>query len=307
MNEYYITVIGGCNMDITGFPYNELIYDDSNPGKVKLSHGGVARNITENLAKLEVNVKLISIVGSDIYGSNILSNLEDNNIDISNIKVSENNRTSTYLSVLDKNNDMKLAISSMDIIDELSIDYLSSKEDVIKNSKYVILDTNLSKEVLQYLVQNYNNKFIIDAVSTSKAMKIKGLLKYFHTIKLNRIEAEAISKIKIEDEESLEKIGDFFLKSGTKNLFITLGAEGVFYTNSNSKGIVRPPNIDVINANGAGDAFTAAITYCFINEKPILDSVKYGIASSILTLQHENTINPNFSIQNINKIKEELI
>lgn len=306
MNENYVTVIGGCNMDITGFPYNELIYDDSNPGIVKLSHGGVARNITENLAKLDVNIKFISIVGNDIYGSNILSNLEDNNIDISNILISESNITSTYLSVLDKNYDMKLAISSMGIIDEISIDYLNSKEDVIKNSKYVILDTNLSKDVIQYLVQNYNNKFIIDAVSTSKAMKIKEILKYFHTIKLNRIEAETISEIKIENEESLEKIGDFFMKSGTKNLFITLGAEGVFYINSSSKGIVKPPNIHVINANGAGDAFTAAITYCFINEKPILDSVKYGIASSILTLQHENTINPNLSIQNINKIKEEL-
>ena len=43
----YVLVIGGANMDIQGFPQKQLISGDSNPGTVKVSCGGVGRNIAE--------------------------------------------------------------------------------------------------------------------------------------------------------------------------------------------------------------------------------------------------------------------
>ena len=65
--ENYVTVIGGSNMDIQGFPNNPLVMKDSNPGKVDISMGGVGRNIAENLSRLDVNTKLISAMGNDLY------------------------------------------------------------------------------------------------------------------------------------------------------------------------------------------------------------------------------------------------
>ena len=56
----YVVVIGGAGIDINGFPSGKLIQKSSNPGRVKLSLGGVGRNIAENLARLGLNVKLLS-------------------------------------------------------------------------------------------------------------------------------------------------------------------------------------------------------------------------------------------------------
>ena len=80
--ENYVTVIGGSNMDIQGFPNNPLVMYDSNPGKVDISMGGVGRNIAENLSRLNVNTKLISAIGNDLYGNTILSECKNLNIDV---------------------------------------------------------------------------------------------------------------------------------------------------------------------------------------------------------------------------------
>ena len=51
----YIVVVGGTNVDIQGFPKDRLILRDSNIGSVKVSLGGVARNIAENITRLGIN------------------------------------------------------------------------------------------------------------------------------------------------------------------------------------------------------------------------------------------------------------
>ena len=50
--DSYVAVLGGCNMDITGYSFDNLKERDSNPGKIEYSSGGVGRNICENLARL---------------------------------------------------------------------------------------------------------------------------------------------------------------------------------------------------------------------------------------------------------------
>ena len=70
-----ITVIGGINIDIEGMPYEELIYKDSNPGRIRMSYGGVGRNITENIARLGGDVAMVSVAGDDYMGAGAVEEL----------------------------------------------------------------------------------------------------------------------------------------------------------------------------------------------------------------------------------------
>ena len=76
--EKKVTVIGGSNIDLQGFPNESLNLYDSNPGKIETSLGGVGRNISENLAKLDIPVRLISAVGNDFYGQKLIKESEKN-------------------------------------------------------------------------------------------------------------------------------------------------------------------------------------------------------------------------------------
>jgi len=111
--ENYVTVIGGSNMDIQGFPNNPLVMHDSNPGMVDISMGGVGRNIAENLSRLGVNTKLISAIGNDLYGNTILSKCKNLNIDVNDCFVSDEYSTSIYISILNHSTEGKSLASNI--------------------------------------------------------------------------------------------------------------------------------------------------------------------------------------------------
>ena len=304
----FVTVIGGANIDIQGSPNNKLTMFDSNPGKVDISLGGVGRNICENISKLGINTKLLSAVGNDVYGGRILSECKKLNIDTSDCYVSDSYPTSTYLSILNDNYDMQLAISQMDIMERIDIDYIVSRHSSIKDSLAIVLDTNLSFEVIDYISKTYTNiPIFIDTVSTQKSLKIKDIIGRFDTIKPNKLEAEILSDIKIENNDDLHKCAKYFLDKGVKNVFITLGNEGVFCANKDETLLLPGVSVDIVSATGAGDAFISALVYSYLNNFNLSDTAKFSTAASILTLLHKNTINPTMSVDSVKKILKEMI
>ena len=306
--ENYVTVIGGSNMDIQGAPNNPLVMHDSNPGRVDLSMGGVGRNIAENLSRLGVNTKLISAIGNDLYGNTILSECKNLNIDVNDCFVSDEYSTSIYVSILNDSRDMQLAISHMDIIEKLDETFIHSKHKSINDSKAIILDTNLSKETIDFITRNHSHlPIFVDTVSTAKCVKIKDILHRFEGIKLNKYEAETLSNIKIENIDDAKKSCDYFIEKGVKSVFITLGGDGVYCANNENSLHIPGVKIDIVNATGAGDAFMSGIMYGFMNDLDIEETAKFSVGASILALSHKNTINPNLSVDLINKTIKELI
>ncbi|SHI69427.1 carbohydrate kinase family protein [Lutispora thermophila] len=306
MKDSYICVVGGANIDIQGFPYGKLVLHDSNPGQIKISLGGVGRNIAENLTKLGAKTKLISVVGTDPYGLKILEEAESIGLDMKDSLVLKDEATSIYLSMLDESGDMVAAISYMDINEKLTVDFIKEKMNVIEKSKLCIIDTNIPREVIEYILMSNNDiDFFLDTVSTAKAKKVKDLIGYFHTIKPNKIEAELLTGIAIKNEDDLKIASEYFLQKGVKRVFISLGEDGVFYNDGHIMNHVRTPKVKVVNATGAGDAFMAALSYGHFYGMSIDEMAKMAMAASIIAISHENTINPYMSIENIkSKMKE---
>ena len=306
--ENYVTVIGGSNMDIQGFPNNPLVMYDSNPGQVDISMGGVGRNIAENLSRLNVNTKLISAIGNDLYGNTILSECKNLNIDVNDCLVSDEYSTSIYVSILNNSKDMQLAISHMDIIEKLDESFIHSKHKSIDDSKAIVIDTNLSNEAIDFITRTYSHlPIFVDTVSTAKCLKIKDILDRFEGIKLNKYEAETLSGIKIENLDDVKKSCEFFINKGIKNVFITLGGDGVYCANTDKAVHIPGVKINIINATGAGDAFMSGIMYGFMNDLDLEETAKFSVGASILALSHKNTINPNLSVDLINQTIKELI
>ncbi len=302
-NDGFVTVIGGTNVDIIGFPDSALVLRDSNPGKVKISAGGVGRNIGENLVRLGIHVKLISAIGKDLYGKKILEEAREIGIDMQHSLILKGYPTSSYMAILDHKKDMNLAIAQMDIFDKLSIDFIKQKKHIIKNAKVCVIDTNIPKDVIEYIVKN-NDKttFFLDTVSAAKSVKVKDCIGYFHTIKPNKMEAERLSGIKINSKKDLEAVAEYFLYKGVKRVFISLGTDGIYYNDGNRKNHLPAYSINVVNSTGAGDAFLAALVYCYYNGFDIDYSAKFAMAASLLALSHEDTINPEMSVENVKKL-----
>lgn len=303
----YVLVIGGSNVDITGFPKDLLRLEDSNPGSVKMSLGGVGRNIGENLARLGMSTKMMTAVGKDVYGQKIIEESRLIDLDMSQALVLENASTSIYLSIMDEEGDMKLALSDMDIAEKIDTDYINKNARLIRNAAAVVVDANLNQSVLEYLFSNFKDvKFFVDTVSAAKAMKLKNLLGYVHTIKPNRIETEALTGVKVDSVEDAYEAIDVFLNQGIKQVFISLGQDGVVYGSEDKKEIFKPKQIKMVNATGAGDAFMAAIVFSWINNFEPRKTLAFSSCASALAISCASTINPELSEAKVNAMMDEL-
>ncbi|MDR7869540.1 MAG: carbohydrate kinase family protein [Tissierellaceae bacterium] len=302
----YVAIIGGTNIDIQGFPKKKLILQDSNIGNVKISLGGVGRNIAENLARLGVNTNLISIIGDDVYGNMVLDYSKEIGLNMDNTLVLEGEKTSVYLSILNEIGDMEIAISSMDIYEKMDIEFIEKRRKIIESSSLCIIDTNVPKDTIEYILTNYKGvDFFLDTVSTFKTERVKDLIGCFHTIKPNKLEVEILTGIKINNNDDLKKAAEHLHRRGVKRVFITLGDKGVFYSDGISMGHKNTPKVNIVNATGAGDAFVAALAYGYINNIEIEEVVDIAMYASIVALSHEDTINPKMSIEEIYlKMKE---
>lgn len=200
------------------------------------------------------------------------------------------------MAILDEQGEMVSAVVDMKIIDMFTTDFIDSKSEIIKNAEYMILDSD-RPDIVEYLIKTFNGntKFILDPVSAAKAKNIKHLIKYFHTIKPNRYEAEIMCGFEIKNDEDLRKAGKYFIDLGIKNVFITLDEDGIYYNNGIEEGKIKAKEVSVVNVTGAGDSFVAGIANGYMNNTNIVDTVKYAISMSTITISTEETIHTDMS------------
>ena len=291
-----ITVFGAANVDITGFPDAELVFKDSNTGQVKISAGGVGRNIAENLKLLKFDTELIGIFGDDPLSDFLIKDCRTKGLQINRSLFLKNMPASTFIAILDNHNDLAVGISAMQLydntVDNLFITNLPDKID----SEYVILETNLSGRILEAIIEKYpGKKLVLDTVSGKKALRAKNILKHLYILKTNLLEAEMLSGIKVQNDHDIKKLVSFFIERGVNKVFITLGQQGVIYGTQNIIERQKPVPATIKNTTGAGDSFVAGIVYAGILQKNIRDMATYGMRMAALTVGCEEAVTPKVS------------
>ena len=168
----YAVVVGGVNMDIGGRPSAALVERDSNPGRVRVSLGGVGRNIAHNMALLGVDTRMLTAFGDDLYAQKLAASCGELGIDISQCLQVPGAATSTYLFIADQDGDMALAVSDMDIYQHMTPAFLQSRRALLDNAQVVVVDTNIPEESIRWLCENVKTPIFADPVSTAKAVKL---------------------------------------------------------------------------------------------------------------------------------------
>ncbi|HJA62646.1 MAG TPA: winged helix-turn-helix transcriptional regulator [Candidatus Intestinimonas stercoravium] len=293
----YAVVVGGVNVDIGGTPFGPLVGQDSNPGRVRMSLGGVGRNIAHNMALLGLDVRLVTALGDDMNAQKITTSCIELGIDLAPSLQVPGAATSTYLFLTDEKGDMELAVSDMEIYQHLTPRFLSTKEALLNNARLVVADTNIPAESLAWLAENCKAPLFVDPVSTAKAGKVQPILGRLHTLKPNRIEAELLSGISITGEESLERCARALLDTGLHRVFISLGADGV-YAADHLGGREHVPCFParMVNTTGCGDAFMAALAWSWLEGLGLDESARAGLAASAIAMEGEETINPELDV-----------
>jgi len=307
-----VVVIGGSNIDIAGKPGGDLVRANSNPGQVSFSFGGVARNVAEALAKLGASTTLLTAVGDDAYGRELLAGCVDAGVDTSLAHTSKRYPTSIYLSILTREGELDSAVNDMGVIAELSPAFLRDHRRLIGGAALTVADTNLDRSTLEALLHaDRSGPLLVDGVSASKVVRLTGLLDRIDVLKLNRLEAEVLTGTELRDERSAMKALDKLLGEGVNTVYLTLGASGMVWGGSRAeaseqRGEVTLPTVDVVNANGAGDVCTAALAFSILQENGLEESARFAVAASVLALRSESTTPKQLNLSTVRETMNEL-
>ena len=299
-----IAIVGGINIDIEGVPFKTIKYHDSNPGKIRLSYGGVGRNIAENLARLGGDCAMVSCVGDEPMSLGAVSHLQDLGVDVSHVRVFRDEMPSMYLSILDERGDMELGISDMEIIDRITPEYIDEIQPFLESVEVVALDGNLTEELLEHATDVLRGtKLFFDPVSANKGVRAREFAGRFFAVKPNRIEAEAILDMKIETDSDVEAAGRRFMELGVSKVFITLGEDGVFYMEEGDCGFIRPAgDLLIKSATGAGDSFSACILLGISRNMSAEQIARMGMAASRITMSTPKAVNDEISMELIEEL-----
>lgn len=275
-----IIVIGSINVDYIGTTKYELMLGESHPGSVIIQAGGVARNIVENLARVKADVTFVTAVGNDFYGQKYKSDLEELGVKIIMPKKTEQYNSSIYLAINDKEGQMVYSVVNTDIVSLINKEYISTIIDTINTFDYVLIDTNLDSDTIDYLFERVNKPIICDAVSTIKADKLRNHLDKIYILKVNENE---YSHLKSDLNENIPT-----------NLIITNGSKPVIYiTKKFTKQYQPKQKEDIKSTTGAGDSFVAGVISGILDGLQIEDGIKRGLDFSYQTLDVTGAVNPN--------------
>ena len=289
----FVAVIGAANIDLTGTIKGQAIDGDSNPGEVTVSAGGVARNIAENLAHLGTNCELVTAIANDVWGMQVTEKCESLKIGMLNSFVSETQRTSTYLSMHDKQGELITAINDMAVLDSLDAKVLAKRIARLTKANAWVIDANLSDDALSFLFENCSDMPIwVDPVSTIKAKRLIPHLSKTHCLTPNLQEASILAGLPVNDSQDAPALAQKLHEKGVKQLLITLGEQGAFASDGASSVWLPAKPVSVKNVTGCGDAAIAALVHGATSGLNWPDSCDLAMSAAALTASTIQTNSP---------------
>ena len=297
MDRPYVAVVGGINVDICGKAFDPLIPADSNPGTVRLSLGGVGRNVAHNLCLLDVKTVMLTALAEDGWGSAVQSGCAAAGIDLSRAKTVPDGTTSTYLAIEGPEGDMALALCDNALARTIDPAYLAANLDLLNGAAAVVMDTNLTEAAIRFLAETVAAPLFADPVSVTKAEKLRPILSRLHTLKPNRLEAELLSGVEITDRTSLELAAAKLRATGLRRVCVSLGSEGVYCAWDTERCLAPCPETELVNASGGGDAMMAGFVRAFLDGLPIDRAARFALACSSIAVESPETVNPALSLE----------
>ncbi|SLM85510.1 MULTISPECIES: PfkB family carbohydrate kinase [Vagococcus] len=303
MEDKYIVVIGGLNMDIAGLSGSNYHEKDSNIGEITLSIGGVGQNIAQNLTRLEAPTYLITVYGDDSFGTILENDCLNNQINLDYAQKIKNAHSSTYLYVANNQGDMVTAINDMTIVNQMTPNFLEERLPFINQAEIVVIDGNISQESIEFLAKNVVPPIFVDPVSLAKVERFENVLNRIDTLKPNDLEAELLTGIKVTDIETGKEAALTLNKRGVKNVFISLGSQGILCSRHDEEPTLIPPIAKkIISTNGAGDCTMATIAWARFYYGDVLALKEIGQisqAAASITMESPLAVSEALNIKNI--------
>ncbi len=235
--------------------------------------GGKGCNQAIAISRLGGKVNFISKLGDDDYGKLAINKLKKDNIDTSNIIISNKHKTGVAGIHVDRNTGKNAITVVRGAPSSLTVDEIDKK--LIKQSKIFLTQLEIPIEVTLHCLKAAKEYGLINILNPAPACKLTSdffnLVDYFTP---NETEAEFYTGVKIKDERDAKNSAKKLLDMGIKKVIITLGEKGLFYSDGQEEIYLKASSDKAIDTTGAGDAFNGGFSFALLKGKKIRECLE---------------------------------
>ena len=295
-----IVVIGAVFVDVKGFPAGQYIPQGRNVGWIEQVHGGVSRNVAEDIANVELRPTYVSLVDNNGAGEEVVRKLRSHKVNVDYIRPVRGGM-GTWLAVFDHTGDVVGSISQrpdmtplLDLLDEKGDEIFSAADSIVIE---ICLDKEIVKKAFK-LAKKYNKPVYAVVANMSIAVQRRDFLQDCACFICNRQEAGILfsddySNVTIPEMETI--LAEKVRRARIPSMIITLGDKGAVYADMfGYKGWCPARNVIVKDTTGAGDAFCAGVAVGLTYGKTLAESCEIGAFLAASVIMTSENVCPRF-------------
>lgn len=285
-----IAVIGDVFIDIKGFSTSTYIPCGRNLGTIQQIHGGVARNVAEDIANVELEPVFVGTVDDDAMGEAVIQKLNRHKVDTRYMKKVRNGM-GTWLAVFDHNGDVVASVSKRPEHEAMVLILEESGDEIFANADSIAIEIDMDQEVTKKtfaLAEKYNKKVYALVSNMSVAIERRDLIRKTECFVCNQQEAGILfseNYDEITPEELYKILPDRIRSAKISKMVVTMGDKGAVYaTLDGENGICPALKVDVVDTTGAGDAFFSGVCLGMTYGKTLQEACVIGtrLASTVI-------------------------
>jgi len=294
-----IVVIGAVFVDVKGYPISSYIPNGRNVGRIEEVHGGVSRNVCEDIANIELKPTFVSLVDEGGRGLDVVEKLKKHKVNTDFIKAVPDGM-GTWLAIFDNNGDVAGSISKRPDLSYIYNIIEENEEAIFKDCESICLEFDINNEIVKQVLgiaKKYDKKVFGVVSNMGIAVERRDLLKEVDCFVCNVQEAGMFFFEDYEDktpEEMVDILSDRVKQAGLKRMVVTMGSKGAVYASDEECGICPAIKVDVIDTTGAGDSFFAGVTVGITYGKTLGEACDIGTRLAASVICTKDNVCPRF-------------
>ncbi|MBR2664726.1 MAG: carbohydrate kinase family protein [Clostridia bacterium] len=285
-----IVVIGTVFVDIKGYPITKYIPGGRNAGRVVQVHGGVSRNVVEDIANVELRPTFVSAVDPDGIGRDVIEKLTRHKVNTRYIRFVPDGM-GTWLAVFDNSGDVIASISKRPDTTVIGEILNEQGDEIFAEADSIAVEIDIEEKILKRIFQlaEQHGKRVYALVSNMTiAMERRDLLRRVDCLVCNAQEAGLFFSEDysgITPDRMAEVLASRIQDGAIPRMVVTMGGEGAVYASREGEnGTVPAVNVDIVDTTGCGDAFFAGVCIGLSYGKNLENACQIGtrLASSVI-------------------------
>ena len=295
-----IVVIGATFVDIKGHPEAGYVPNGRNVGTVEQVHGGVGRNVVEDIANCELRPTFISLVDKSGIGADVVEKLKAHKVNTSFME-SRDNGMGTWLVIFDNDGDVAGSVSQRPDLRPIADILDRHGDEIFRDADSVIIEIDLDKETVKRvfkLAEKYEKRVYAVVSNMNIALERRDFLKSVDCFVCNQQEFGILFSDDYMDKTPDEMVGIVSARvqaAGIPSMIVTMGGKGAVYADCHGeKGCCPARRVAVRDTAGAGDAFCAGASIGLTYGKNLREACEIGSHLAAAVIVTTENVCPRF-------------